>query len=152
LRGQFEGRSASLDQDEILARVPGAVGLVEWFGHWPSFHDAEIVGVELNRMARSRIKVHTFATTDEVNSRGYYVTVKHALVSFLLENISDLNLAGFNDQNVISGLNVQKTEDGYELFLDGCYGIAGRVKCAQLLVEIEPGMPPHSVYSKVEQV
>jgi len=140
-----------MDQSDIEALVPGAQELVELYGYWPSFHDAEIVCLELNRLGRSRVQVHTFATTKELDGRGYYVTDRHALVSFLLEEVSSLQLRGFNHQNVISGLDLSKTADGFELHLDGCYGIEGRIACARLNIEMKPGIPEQSVYGKGAQ-
>jgi Immunity protein 50 len=137
-----------MDQSEIEALVPGAREVVELYGYWPSFHDAEVVCLELNRLGRSRIQVHTFEMTDEVDGRGYYVIEKHALVSFLLESVSTLQLDGFNDQNVISGLGLKKTAIGFELLLGGCYGIEGRIACAQLSIEMKPGIPEQSIYGE----
>jgi len=62
-----------MDQSEIETLVPGAREVVELYGDWPSFPDAEVVCLELNRLGRSRIQVHAFAMTDEVDGRGYYV-------------------------------------------------------------------------------
>jgi Immunity protein 50 len=140
-----------MDQNEIIDQVPGAQGLVDLYTCWPSFHDAEVVSLELNRQGRSRIKVHTFATMKEIDSRGYYVTDKHTLVSFLLEGVSSLQLNGFNHQNVIFGIDLKRTLAGYELLLEGCYGIEGRIECAQLFIEIEPWMQPQSIYADSTQ-
>jgi hypothetical protein len=34
------------DQLEIVDGVPGVQKVLDWIGHWPSFHDSEIVWVE----------------------------------------------------------------------------------------------------------
>lgn len=69
-------------------------------------------------------------------------------MSFLLEDVSSLQLEGFNDQNVISGLVLTKTADGFEIYLGGCYGIEGRIACAQLSIEMKPGIPEQSIYGE----
>jgi hypothetical protein len=135
-----------MDESEIIALVPGAQELVQLFGYWPSFHDAEVVSVELNRMDLSRIKVHSFETSDVVHTLGHYITNKHTIVSFLLEDISGLHLDGFNDQNVISGLGLDRSDHGYTLILEDCYGINGSIECARIFIEMEQGIPPNSVY------
>lgn len=137
-----------MDVNEIAARVPGAHGLVEWFGRWPSFHDAEVVSIELNRTGASRVKVHAFSMTSEVDSKGHYVTEKHVLISFLLHDVSNVDLCCFNHQNVISGLDLQKTADGYDLILEPCYGVEGHIVAAQIAIEFEPGIPEQSVYAE----
>ncbi len=136
---------------EFCSEVQGASALVDWFGFWPSFHDAEVVSMELHRTGTSCIKVHTFATTESVDARGYYATTKHVIVSFLLEDISFLQLEGFNHQNVIFGLNLQKTDSGYELTLSACYGVAGRIVASGVRLAIEPGVPQSSMYRNTEK-
>jgi hypothetical protein len=29
--------------------IPGADDVVKWFGYWPTFHDAQILSITLNR-------------------------------------------------------------------------------------------------------
>ena len=72
-----------MDQDGIVAQVPGADKLVNWFGHWPSFHDAEVINLELNRVGRSRVNLHTFATISELDNRGRYRTEQTYTREFL---------------------------------------------------------------------
>jgi len=38
-----------MEQTSYLTDVPGAAEIVNWFGYWPTFHDAEIVSIELKR-------------------------------------------------------------------------------------------------------
>jgi hypothetical protein len=35
-----------------LTRIDGAQRLYDWFGYWPSFHDAEILSLQLNLSSR----------------------------------------------------------------------------------------------------
>jgi hypothetical protein len=85
-----------MEQAGFLIDVTGAAEITSWFGQWPTIHDAEVVSIELNRSGTSILKVHTFATSKELDSRGYFVTHKHAIVSFLLDDIYELQLSGFN--------------------------------------------------------
>ena len=89
--------------------IPGAAGVLAWFGYWPSFHDAEGLSITLDRSHPSRIVVHTWNRTDEVDARGYFVLDEHAIVTFVLEDflldrqgITNTQIAGFNSQNVLS--------------------------------------------------
>ena len=65
--------------------IPGADQVVKWFGYWPTFHDAEILSITLNRSGESRIVIHAFERASEIDHRGRYVLVKHANVTFALE-------------------------------------------------------------------
>jgi hypothetical protein len=87
-----------MEQTSYLTDVPGAAEIVNWFGYWPTFHYAEIVSIELKRAGTSVLKVHTYATSKELDARGYFKTHKHAIVSFMLDDICTLELHGFNEQ------------------------------------------------------
>lgn len=50
-----------------LQNIPGAMQLDSWFGCWPSFHDAEIISLHLNRNGNSFLRVHTWEMTKEVD-------------------------------------------------------------------------------------
>jgi hypothetical protein len=78
-----------------LREIPGAVELHDWFGFWPSVHDAEIISLHLNRKGTSGLRVHTWETTKDVDEKGYNVQTKHIVVEFVCETISGLSLNGF---------------------------------------------------------
>jgi hypothetical protein len=54
---------------ELLGELSGGSELIQWFdGHVPSFHDAEVLSLSLDRdSARCEIRIHTFAMTSEVD-------------------------------------------------------------------------------------
>jgi hypothetical protein len=124
--------------------LAGADKLIEWFGRWPSFHDGEVLSLEPNRLETSRVRIHTWNMLAETDARGFYKHDKHCVVVFILEQISDLELAHFSPQNVISSLNVEKHEDGFRLRLHPCYGLGGYVVAKSIRIEFEPGIPPES--------
>jgi hypothetical protein len=135
-----------MNHDYSLASIPGSQSVFDWFGFWPSFHDAEVTSIELHRQGISRIRVHCFSTTGRTNSRGHYVTEKHAIVTLLLEDITNMELSDFNNQNVLFSLRVQQKES-FEVFLEGIYGVTGRIAAERLSLELKPGMPEGSMYS-----
>jgi hypothetical protein len=124
--------------EEFLNAVPGAAELFTWFGYWPSFHDAEIISLALNRSGTSTLRIHTWQMTSQTDERGYYILDKHVLINFQMEEILGLELGDFNLQNVISGLNIRKTDDGYQIEMGPCYGLAGSITARKLSIEIEP--------------
>jgi hypothetical protein len=134
---------------EVTDEVPGTSELIAWFGHWPSFHDAEVLEVALRRSGNSTIRIHAFEMTDQVNSQGFFIQTKHVIVSFVLEGVTNLHLDCFNKQNVISGLLLKQTAEGYELGLDGCYGIEGTITADRIHLELQHGLPPDSQYLKL---
>ena len=116
--------------------LPGAEAVASWFGHWPSFHDAEVLSLHINRAGRSQIRVYTFITGDRTDSTGHYVVEREAIVVFEFENIKSLRLEGedADRQNVIASLTVEQTSGGWRLELSPCYGLAGEIVAAELSV------------------
>ena len=124
-----------------ISEIHGAAELQEWFGYWPSFHDAEIVGLHLNRKGSSSLRVHTWEMTKEIDEKGYYLLAKHVVVEFIFEAVSGLSLNGFNHQNVIFGLAIEKTDAGFRVTLDDCYGLAGSIEAENMSLCLTPGEP-----------
>lgn len=135
--------------------VVGGDELLAWFGQTPTFHDAEIVSLSLNRSGISELKVHGWIMTDEVDPRGYIVLDKHAVVTFEFTGIMDLQLDGFSRQNVIAGLVLQEATDrgrasyyalpeeegDIEIELLPCYGLDGFVRAKKIAIAFVPGRP-----------
>ena len=88
--------------------VENAKALTEIFGGWPSFHDAEVVQVRLDRSGPGgpavEARIHVFERTDQVTPTGYYVLVNHTLVTLRFTDVSGCRMEGFNHQNVLSEL------------------------------------------------
>jgi len=116
--------------------------LVERFGGWPSFHDAEVVRLTLDRRGdggpTAEMLVHAWRMTDNVDERGYYVLEKHTLVRFLFERITSNELSAFNHQNVLFHLEITcETVDGLPQFrvsLDPSLGLGGSLVCRRVVV------------------
>ncbi len=96
--------------------IPGAEDVVRWFGQWPSFHDAEVISIALHRSKGVIVEMHAFETSSEVDTRGYYVQAKHAIITFALdgfpmnaEGIASTRIDYFNHQNVLSGVDIEST-------------------------------------------
>lgn len=56
--------------------------------------------------------------TKEVDAKGDYIVQKHGIASFFRDGLTDLELNGFRQQNVIFGLSVQRLGSGLQLLLD----------------------------------
>ena len=86
----------------VLEHITGADRLTSRFGGWPSFHDAEVVRLMLDRRGENgptaEMVVHAWLMTNKVDDRGYYVLEKHSLVRFVFDRITSIELAEFNHQ------------------------------------------------------
>lgn len=120
-----------MDKNAIL-KVTGVDAVTQWFGSWPSFHDAEIISIFLARKRESVLRVYP------------YYPQKPATVDFVLEEVTDVELNDFSCQNVINGLDVELVTDQndhtvFRVILAPCYGVAGRIDARSLRVELTPG-------------
>ncbi len=76
-----------------------------------------------------------------------YYPNKPATVIFIFEGVTDLELADFSQQNVISSLTIsevtdQTKEKAVRVTMGPCFGLAGRIDAARLRVELLPGKSP----------
>jgi hypothetical protein len=111
-----------IDEVKFPGEVPGAADLVAQFGSWPTFHDAEVRSVHLNREGPSRIRVGT----------------KQVVVTFVLGGVLELALDGFNGRNALSALTLTKNSKGYTLELWPAHGISGTITVRSVRVEFAP--------------
>jgi hypothetical protein len=139
----------------VYADMPGGKNLLAWFGQEPTFHDAEIISLSLNRTGESELKIHGWIATGDVGSDGYSVLDKHAIVTFSLEGIMDLQLDGFSRQNVIGALALRYATDrgrsnyyampedpsDIEIELTPCYGLDGYIRAKKVSLSFIPGRP-----------
>jgi hypothetical protein len=140
----------------LLSQIPGGAELIAWFGCEPGFHDAEIISLSLDRSAASALRLHAWNMTCEVDGGGDCLLDKHAVVTFQIEDIIELQLDGFSAQNVIYGLKLRRARDcpevrascaapaladAIEIELAPCYGLSGRIRCRRVSVAFTPGKP-----------
>lgn len=104
----------------IEARIEGSERLTTIFGYWPSFHDAEVI--ELNFWRGNvddagssefpvlTVKLHLWEITDNLNGQGLFGTHKHTLSTVRFHDVSEFEMAGFNYQNAIMGLEIIEVE------------------------------------------
>ena len=135
---------------EVLGEIAGGDDLLAWFGgHLPWFHDAEILGLELDRAgAICRIRVHTWEISDEVDETGHFLLSRHLVALFELSGVTELRLEEFNHQNVIFGLFVERSVHGYRIELEPCYGLSGSITAKTVRITLQPGIPPGSRIEK----
>ena len=135
----------------VIPDLPGADSLVAWFGEWPSFHDAEILALHLDRGGVSSLKIHAWLMTRETYEKDghrFYRTDKHAVVIFSFECIVDLELADCSSQSVISGLSIDRRDDFLRLTLSPCFGLAGYIDAHTVSVAVHPGYHDQTTSTK----
>ncbi len=130
----------------------------DWFGHWPSLHDAEVLSINFDRCADKGAPsisaiVHAFQVTPDVDSKGFYKLIKHCLIHFQFDGVEENTLKWFNHQNVIEDifLGPAKGYNGQDLIgieFASIYGAQLDFKClAVKVLSIEPFAPSSGVYA-----
>jgi hypothetical protein len=86
-----------------------------WFGHWPSFHNGEVLSVVINRDAVSILRIHTWNVSARADPRGHFAREREAIVVFEFEGIKSLRLHGedADRQDPVHGNGIERTEQGY---------------------------------------
>jgi hypothetical protein len=123
----------------VVVPLVGADAVTAWFGRWPSFHDAEILTVHIERGGTSYLRIRTWNVGHETDADGFYVRSRETVVVFEFTDIADIRLEGedADRQNVIAGLALQQENSGLRLILSPCYGIAGYIVAREISVRLE---------------
>lgn len=143
-----------IHEASVYESIHGGSDLLKWFGKVPSFHDAEIISLTLDHAGPSRLVLHGWVMMKGPD--GYLVLEKSAIVTFVLEEIADLQLQGFTRQNVIDELCLSRTtpasgfsghnpqadsQDIFEILLEHCYGLSGYIRARKVSVSFVPHSP-----------
>src|SRR5438093_9856580 len=97
---------------ETLAIISGRELLIQHLGHWPTFHDFELLSLTLERAVVSAITHDLRATffVFDLNRSPDDPERKQGTAEFLFEGIDALHIEGFNHQNPIMGLSIVPCE------------------------------------------
>jgi hypothetical protein len=132
-----------------MERIKNEKALIDIFGRWPSFHDAEILSLYLDRDGEGGpfldAKIHVFEMTNQVDAKGFYILEKHTLVAFRFARIVMGNIKWFNQQNVIDCLSIDSVDpeqnDGcrFSITIESSVGCEASFECGEVIVvSVEP--------------
>lgn len=107
----------------------------------PSFHDAEVLSLNLDRKGESRLVLDAWRMSDRVNDRGCFERTHRCIITFTLEGIDELSLEDFSAQNVIARLDLRREEGGYRIEMRPCFGLSGWLSAATIRVDFRPWGP-----------
>lgn len=125
-----------------LHDIPGAEALTEWFGRMPRFHDAKLLEVTFSGDGTGRLLMHAWNMTHEVDSEGYFVLDKHAMVTLAFEGVSTINCVDFDMvPGIVFDLEITKVEDNFRIEWSASYGVAGFVTAKNVRISLVPGKP-----------
>ena len=122
-----------------LEGVPGAQELFDWFGYWPSFHDAELLSLKVERDGISGLRLHTWEMTRDLDDKGYFKLIKHVVVEFAFEGVTGIGLDEIRHENILMELSLHRKGTEYIVEMNDVYGVSGRIEVKQVSIRLEPG-------------
>ena len=138
---------------KTVENITGAKKVTAVFGHWPSFHDAELLSLRLERSSHRDgchgptldALVHAFEMTSEVGADGCYVLRHHVLIHLRFLDVVELEMNGFNHQNALAGLALTDLRDRqmehvrWAVRFDGSFGVEASFQCYEVeVVSVTP--------------
>ena len=137
--------------ENVESLIAGSEKLTKIFGHWPSFHDAEVLELHFDRgdirteegiykFPVLTLKIHLWELTKEVDSKGFLVLRHHTVTTLNFCDVSDFQMEGFNHQNAVLELciNSQQRSEGpspyFAVELEPAFGMGASFKCLQIEV------------------
>lgn len=141
--------------------IDGFYKVIASFGQWPSFHDGEVHRIVFDRTTRSpsgsyvpSVEIHLrgWIVGPEITEEGFYKLNNDSVVHFLFEDILDVEIEGFNQQNILSSLNLSFVENpigsaqALHVELEHCYQFSGQFSArkAKILGVAPYVAPSHS--------
>jgi len=114
------------------------------FGRWPSFHDAEVLRLSLDRSGEEGptldVVVHVFEMTTAIDAKGFYVLKNHTEVTLRFTHVVVSRLQWFNHQNVLSSLEVEELDPAahegrrFRVEMPSSYGLEAEFECRRAIV------------------
>jgi hypothetical protein len=145
-----------------IQKIVGYQQVIDLYGHWPSFHDAEVISLKLNRNSDSefdgptiQFEIHTFTMTGETDESGHFKCINHAVIEVKLDGVESSNIEGFNHQNAMDALSIEESKgDGeygvrFIIEFEPAFGMSAEIICRRIeILKITLGIPRNSVYKK----
>ena len=138
-----------MNPPDLEKEIIGSERLTSIFGGWPSFHDAEVTEIHLDRGEVNQdtatfefpvltIKLVLWNLTSRVNANGYLETEHHTLAILQFSDVENLTMSGFNHQNAIMGLQIERqSNEGrteFKVIFDPVFGMGCDFSCSSVEV------------------
>ncbi|MDF2233269.1 hypothetical protein P2H44_11965 [Albimonas sp. CAU 1670] len=127
---------------ETLLAIPGGRALLDWFGHAPRFHDAEILSFDLVGGGAATLRLHAWTLLRETDAQGYYLTERHAVVTLTLRGIERLECRDLDAvPAIVFDLAILPDPRGFEVEWTSSVGLQGALLAREIEIGLTPGRP-----------
>ncbi|MGF1704228.1 immunity 50 family protein [Photobacterium makurazakiensis] len=112
------------------------------FGAWPSFHDAEVLSLELQRGRKSNkqcvlnaaVNCYTVKTINEGTADFDTVLDKDYVIALEFHGVEQLYIEGFNHQNVIDDIEMSDCNGVTNVEFISIFGVCCKFTCKDIAV------------------
>ena len=128
---------------EEQKEIENAKLVIDHFGHWPTFHDSEIISITFERTLDKRtslafLRVYSFEMTAKVIGRHYQL-IKRCFVDIEITDLIKIEIDGFNHQNAVLALEFGKEGDHVFCNMVSAYGVGGYIEGKKIKIKrLEP--------------
>ena len=134
----------SMSNSEAFTGIVGYEKLISLFGYWPTFHDAEVLKITVDRGQRGvdfapkiDVEIYLYEMTSELDEQGNFVLKSHSKVHIQFRNIAKLQIDDFNHQNALWGILFEHTlQDNlqFQVTFESSYGFGAEFRCCEIEV------------------
>ncbi|NVO29635.1 Imm50 family immunity protein [Hymenobacter lapidiphilus] len=114
-------------ENPVIHRIANSEVVIQHFGYWPGFHDAEIrkVTFEANPGYYPAVVflIEAFETTRDTDERGYYRLAKQCEIELRFTGIKEIDFDGFGHQNVILKMEFDEQDGDLTCTIDSSVGL-----------------------------
>lgn len=123
--------------------IPGTEEVMSALGWWPSFHDAEVIHFSLSRgaspeekqsEAQLEVQVREYETRNAGTAQYELALIKNVIIRFAFTGVEEVEVDGFNFQNVINSLMIRHESNASEsrirVEVESIYGFGATWLCS----------------------
>ncbi len=137
------------EYDNIERFIKDSHKITEVFGYWPSFHDAEVHRLTLDRgsfdlekqvaiAVSMKVAIEFWEMSSEVDYKGHFVHTRRTRAMLKFDNVEAVHIVGFNHQNAIQGLWIERVIEEnrtfFKITFDSAYGLESTFSCSAIEV------------------
>jgi Immunity protein 50 len=133
-----------------VEQILGAEKVIAALGYWPKFHDAEIILFSAARalpfktgdtMGHLNLNVRQYISVGEGTAQYEQILSKSVLIRFIFNEIRDIEISGFNHQNVIDSITFSRIQindrANIVVEIESIFGLGGSLCCSAVAVEVD---------------
>jgi hypothetical protein len=121
--------------------IIGASRIIDWFGSWPTFKDAQILEVHLSSLEDSWLKLRMSEQHGDTTGGASRV----ALITFYFSGVSRVSFHEFSPEAPISQLQVESGADGFQItWKESATAGTGNITVSELSVGLNTQTQPVS--------